>query len=174
MKTARLLRFSAALVFAGAACTAAQAATPIACQSLTPTAIQSTITKMNTSLAQADIDFAQNGVSGAYAIAAKYNRDYIVLARDLMVNLQTWLKTDGLDSPFVRNASASYNVYGYARDAVTDLHHARHWAAISAVYHNSNAARQSIELTTQALNLLEPLSAQATRCYVDQYGPFTH
>jgi hypothetical protein len=160
------------LALGAVACASVHAA-PLACQSLTPVAIQNTISRMNASLAQANIDFGKNGVNGAYAVAAKYNRDYIVLARDLIVSLQTWLKNMGLDSPYVTNASAAYNVYGYIRDSVPHLHHARHWAAISAVYHSSKAARQSIELTTQALNLLEPLSAQATRCYVDQYGPFT-
>ena len=171
MKTHHFWRTIATLALSALTCANVHAA-PLACQSLTPVAIQNTVAQMNASLAQADVDFGKNGATGAYAIAAKYNRDYIVLGRDVIVRLQIWLKNSSLDTPYVTNASAAYSVYGYIRDSVSHLHYARHWAAISAVYHNSKAARQSIELTTQALGLLEPLSAQATRCYVDQYGPF--
>jgi hypothetical protein len=48
-------------------------AIPAACQYLTPTAIQQTITIMNNSLSLANLDFAKNGATGSYAVAAKIN-----------------------------------------------------------------------------------------------------
>jgi hypothetical protein len=66
----------------------------------------------------------------------------------------------------VSNASAAYSVHGYVRESVPELHHARHWATVSAVYHRSEPARTSYEQTTQALSLAEALGAAAGRCYM--------
>ena len=86
-----------------------------------------------------------------------------------MAALQSWLSANGLDSPYVANAAASYNVHGYVREVVSCLHHARHWATVSAFYHKSENARDSYELTSQALNLAEALGVQAGRCYMGHY-----
>ena len=65
--------------------------------------------------------------------------------------------------------NGAYNIHGYVREVVGPLHHARHWATISAAYHKSTDARDSYELTSQALNLAEALGAQAGRCYMNHY-----
>src|SRR2546422_2937083 len=85
--------------------------------------------------------------------------------------LQSWLHTNGLDFPYVTNASAAYSVHGYARDVVISLHYARHWATISVVYHKSADARDSFERTSQALNLIDALGAEGGRCYIQAYFP---
>ena len=67
--------------------------------------------------------------------------------------------------------NGAYNIHGYAREIVTSFPYARHWAIISASYHQSTDARDSYELTSQALNLAGALGAQAGRCYMNQYLP---
>jgi hypothetical protein len=146
---------------------------PAACQYMTPAAIQQTITVMNNSLALANLDFVKNGVTGSYAGAAKFNRDQIIIARNEIVTTQSWLRSINLDKPYVSNASASYTIYLSAMKAIDNLLLARHWAGISAMYHSSQAARQSVDSTTQALYLLEKLGEKATICCIDQLAPFT-
>jgi hypothetical protein len=144
---------------------------PDPCASLTPAAIQHVIDVIAQSRAKAESDVAANGETGAYASAARDNLAYLVEAHNKMVALQNWLKDAGIDSPYVTNASGAYNIHGYVREIVTSLHYARHWAIISASYHSSVDARDSYELTTQALNLVEALGSQAGRCYMNQYLP---
>jgi hypothetical protein len=139
------------------------------CASLTPANLQEVIDVIAQSRTKAQSDTAANGVTGAYAIAAAYNLDYLQDAYDKMLALQTWLQTNGLDWPYVTNVSAAYSVHGYVREAVVSLHYARHWAMISVVYHKSADAKDSYELTSQTLNLIEPLGAQAGRCYMQAY-----
>ena len=145
------------------------------CASLTTAAIQAVIDKIVESHNKAQLDDSANGVNGAYASAARDNLGFLTLARDKMLVLRDWLHTaEVLDPPpFVTNTSGAYNVHGYVRETVVNLHYARHWATISAVYHKSADARDSFELTTQALDLIEPLGAQAGRCYISAYEPFT-
>jgi hypothetical protein len=142
-----------------------------ACASLTPAALQQVIDKVTGSLAKAENDVSTNGTTGAYAIAAVYNRDYLAKVNKDLHFLQSWLTDLGLDTPFVTNASAAYNIHGYVREAVYPLHHARHWATISVVYHHSTDAFDSYNLTSEALGLAEALGEQGGRCYISSYFP---
>jgi hypothetical protein len=141
------------------------------CTSLTPEALQQVIDKLAESLAKAESDVNANGTTGTYAIAAVYNRDYLVEVQGNVLFLQSWLKNLGLDTPFVTNASAAYNIHGYVREGVYLMHHARHWATISVVYHKSSDAFDSYGLTSEALGLAEALGEQAGRCYMRSYFP---
>jgi hypothetical protein len=141
------------------------------CASLTPEALQQVIDKVAESLAKAESDVNANGTTGSYAAAAVYNRDYLAEVHQNLLFLQSWLKNLGLDTPFVTNASAAYNIHGYVREAVYPLHHARHWATISVVYHKSSDAFDSYSLTSEAIDLAEALGAQAGRCYMRGYFP---
>jgi hypothetical protein len=141
------------------------------CASLTPAALQEVIDTLTQSLGKADADVSINGTTGAYAIAAVYNRDYLAQVLQSLLSLQSWLKSLGLDTPFVSNASAAYNIHGYVRENIYLLHHARHWASISIVYHHSSDAFDSFNLTCTTIDLAESLGAQAGRCYVSSYYP---
>ena len=141
------------------------------CASLTPEALQQVIDKIAESLAGAESDVNVNGTAGSYAIAAVYNRNYLAEVHQNLLFLQSWLKNLNLDTPFVTNASASYNIHGYVREAVCSLHNARHWATISVVYHKSSDAFDSFNLTSEAIDLAESLGAQAGRCYMRSYFP---
>jgi len=165
-----LLSFVAACVILVATSRTAAAA-PLSCRSLTPAAIQGVIDEIAESLTKAESDSAANGATGAYASAARDNLAYLQAAHDQMVALQTWLTDNGVDAPYVTNASAAYNVHGYVREVVNALHYARHWATISAVYHASADARDSFELTSQAIDLAEALGVQGGRCYMNSYVP---
>ncbi|MCI0390110.1 MAG: hypothetical protein MOB07_15270 [Acidobacteria bacterium] len=95
---------------------------PDPCASLTPAAIQHVIDVIAQSRTKAESDVAANGVSGAYASAARDNLAYLREAHDTMVALQSWLQTTGIDSPYVTNANGAYNIHGYVREIVTPLH----------------------------------------------------
>ena len=145
------------------------------CASLTSAAIEAVIDKIIESRNKAVSDAAAHGVNGRYASAARDNLGYITEARDKMQVLLAWLYGAGVlgvppdPPPYVTNTTGAYNVHGYVRETVVSLHYARHWATISASYHTSADARDSYELTTQALDLIEPLGAQAGRCYMEPY-----
>jgi hypothetical protein len=141
------------------------------CASLTPEALQQVIDKVAESLAKGESDVNANGTTGSYAVAAVYNRDYLAEVHQNLLFLQSWLKNLGLDTPFVTNATAAYNIHGYVREAVYPLHHARHWATISVVYHKSSDAFDSYSLTSEAIDLIEALGAQAGRCFISGYFP---
>lgn len=143
------------------------------CESVTSAAVQAVIAKILESRDKAASAAAGAG-GGPYPSAAADNLAYLALSRDTMLKLLAWMKDAKVIDPplFVTNPTGSYNVHSYVRETVINLHYARHWCAVSAVYHASAAARASFELTTQALELLEPLGAQAGRCYMEHYGPF--
>jgi hypothetical protein len=141
------------------------------CASLTPEVLQQVIDKVYESLAKAESDVNANGTTGTYAIAAVFNRDYLAQVHQDLLFLQSWLKNLGLDTPFVTNASAAYNIHGYMREDIYLLHQARHWATISVVYHKSSDAFDSYSLTSEALGLAEALGEQAGRCYMRDYFP---
>ncbi len=140
------------------------------CNALTQPAIQAVIARIGESRAQAQIDAGANGISGTYAVAATYNLAYLQDAERQFQDLDTWLVSNDLYSPFVNNASAAYSVHGTVREVSHLLHHARHWASISTVYHPSASARSSINTTSEALTLMDPLGASAVECYVGFYG----
>jgi hypothetical protein len=150
-------------------CLQGEAADP--CTSLTPEALQQVIDKVNESLAKAQSDVSANFPAGLYAAAAVYNQDYLADVQQRLLFLQSWLKNLGLDSPFVTNATAAFNIHGYVREAVNLLHNARHWATISVVYHQSLDAFESYNLTSEAINLAEALGAQAGLCYMRPFFP---
>jgi len=158
----------------GASAQAGPAGDP--CADLTTAAIQEVIDEIEESCKKAAGDAAAHGAEGGpgYPSAARDNLAYLTLARDEMIVLRDWSQTAGVldPPPFVSNTSGAYNVHGYVRATVIYLHHARHWATISASYHLSQDARDSYELTTRALELIEPLGAQAGRCYMSVFEPF--
>jgi hypothetical protein len=142
------------------------------CASLTPAAIQNVIDVVAESRGHAEIDNTANGTTGAYASAARDNLTYLrqVGSSDpyRLGYLQSWLAENKIPTPYT-NSTAVYSIHNYARENVWTLHHARHWASISAVYHASKAAVNSFEATTRAVELLESLGANAGRCYLKGY-----
>jgi hypothetical protein len=115
--------------------------------------MQAVIDKIKDSLTKALSDKTTNGTTGAFASAARDNVTYLTEARDKMETLLAWLYTVGaLGSPpgtpptYVSNISAAYNIHGYVRETIISLHYARHWAMISAVYHQSADARDLMNL----------------------------
>jgi hypothetical protein len=138
------------------------------CSSLTSTRIQGVISAIGESRTKAEADAAANGTTGAYASAARDNLAILTQAQTTMSNLLTWLHLH-YSAPY-SSSNAAYNIYGYVRDTVASLHFARHWAAISVLYHRSIPARASVDATTAAINLAESLGSDATVCYLRGYG----
>jgi hypothetical protein len=119
-------------------------------------------------LAAANADFATNGETGAYAVAAKYERDYLVAAKEKVKYLQDWMAENELDAT---NASTAASVSASMRQAIGSLQEASWWALISAVYHKSADARTVFEKVTEATDLANALSKRGGRCYMRQYLP---
>ena len=145
---------------------AAAAANP--CESLTPAAIQAVIDQINKCLASARADEALNGDKD---YTPRYCRMYVDEALNGMNILQSWLAANELDKPFVSNPSAAASVNGYAYLAIVNLHPARYWTMLSAIYHASLEALNCYNLITQALSLLESLGTQGGLCYLHSYLP---
>ena len=78
---------------------------------------------------------------------------------------------EGLTGEGKARLHPTYGVHGTVREAVSQLHHARHWATISVVYHHSDPAHASMELTSTALERIDTLGANAARCYIEAYYP---
>ena len=141
-----------------------------ACNALTQSAIQAVLAKIGESRAEAQLDASANGVTGTYAVAATYNLAYLQDAETRFQDLDAWLVSEGLYTPFVDNASAAYSVHGTVREVSNLLHYARHWASISASYHRSSFAKNSIDRTSQALTLMDRVGVSAVACYIGFYG----
>jgi hypothetical protein len=144
------------------------------CTQLTPAAISALIETLEVSVLQATADCDSFCEGGAYDVAARANLEHLTDVLDRVVELQSWLEENELDTPYVTNSSASFGIHGVAREAVYLLHHARHWATISAVHHSSEAARLSVDTTTQAIHQLDALGEQGALCYLAGYGPYTN
>lgn len=168
-KFATMLSLTAAL--ATAQLPSAQASAP-ACTQLTPAAFDSLITTLRTSWQQASVDCDRFCASGVYNVAALHNRDYLKIVLDNTIAFKKWVDDLGYGTPYITNASVSYGVHGLARDNMTSLHHARHWALISTIYHRSAFARASFDTTSIAMRQIEELSENGGRCYLDPHGPY--
>jgi len=147
---------------------------PDPCASLTPAAIQHVIDVIAQSRAKAESDVAATVAKGAYVVNAQYNLESLQRAHDKIIALQSWLQTNGYDAPYVANHVAASSVHVYMGEVTVSLNYARVYATISAVHNKNKDARDSYELTTEALNLAEALGAQAGRCYVAKaFDPLT-
>jgi hypothetical protein len=154
---------------------------PIAnpCNSVTKQSITEVRDGIERARQLAEVNAAANGEGvpdAVYPGAATYSLRHISTAREWMDRLLRWLADndlfEGADQQ-VNNTTAAYNVYGYCRETVVQLHHGRHWAAVSAASNSSrktaDPARECVERGSEALAMLDPLSAQATRCYLRAY-----
>jgi hypothetical protein len=144
------------------------------CASLTPIALQNVLDKVAESLAKADHDAAVNGTKatkpGAYPLAADNNRAFVAEAQTNLLFLQSWLKSHGfLDTPFVNNQTAAWNIFNYVRENVYLLHMAQHFATLSVAYNTSHDAFDSYNLTAEAIDLAEALGEPAGRCFCSGY-----
>jgi hypothetical protein len=143
-------------------------------ESLTRAAIQAPIDKINESLKRAEDDNAKHGnADAAYPAAPNANVGNLRSARDKMIVLRDWLDAGGYFNPYVSNIVGGYNIQNSAAETTNYLLVAAHWATISTVYHQSATARDSFELTSQAIALLKPLGEQGGRCYMNAFGPFS-
>lgn len=146
------------------------------CAAVNRGALDAVIEAIAAAFRKADDDVAANGpsVAGArYPAATTFAQAGCQKALDTMQTLLGWLDNNGMFEPpddRVTNATASFNIFGYCREAIIQLHYARHWAAVSSSsnvsQNGTNPGRDCTELLSVALSLTEPLSADATGCYL--------
>lgn len=139
-----------------------------ACASLTPMAIQQVIDKIDVAIASETEDVRVFGATGP---APGESLAGVQRARDSMVQVQTWLRTNGYDTPYVTNTTGAYNVHGHVHDTIGALHWAQHWAMISAVQNRSYPARTTYEATVSASVAAMQLGPDAGRCYMLEVFP---
>ena len=141
------------------------------CEALTPAAIQAAIDRLAQAQAEAQLEYDAFFVGGGYPAASQQGLEYITQARNQMVALQTWLRSNGLEAPFVSNTTAAYNTHGYARTAANTLWYGEHWSAISAVYNHGKHGKAAADLAAQATAMLADLGGNGVRCYMRGYFP---
>lgn len=151
-----------------------------ACAAVTRAALDDALAAVAAALAKADdnVDANGEGVATAhYPAAATFARTGCQTALETMQTVRGWLDDNEMFEPpddHVSNATASFNIFGYCREAITQLHFARHWVAVSASSNEpvggADPGRDCAQLITGALSLLEPLSADATSCYLSLGG----
>lgn len=162
------------LAAGGQAPDAGAAADP--CAAVNRGALDAVIAAILDALGKADDNVVANGNDAAgarYPAAATFAQAGCRKALDTMQTLLGWLDDNQVFEPpddRVTNASASVNIFGYCREAIIQLHFARHWAAVSSSNSASQAGagpgRDCTERISVALSLAEPLSADATSCYL--------
>lgn len=151
-----------------------------ACAAVTRAALDEAIAAVATALAKADDNVDANGEAvptARYPAAATFARTGCQTALETMQTLRGWLDDNEMFQPpddHVSNATASFNIFGYCREAITQLHFARQWVAVSASSNEpaggADPGRDCAQLISGALSLLEPLSADATSCYLSLRG----
>jgi hypothetical protein len=168
MKTTLLAFVIAAGAQLSAQPTAHAAPAPSSCATLNGPSLSGLLGILDAAVASAQTDFKANGVVGAYAVAAKYNLDYVTTAQKKVRDLQNWMISTGYDAT---NASTAYQIHSYMNEAITSLQAASHWALISTVYHKSTDARSSFEGEMKGTEVANQIGTQAGRCYMVQYLP---
>jgi hypothetical protein len=148
--------------------TAAGLSTPTSdeCPFVTHAALADVMAPIDDAIALSDVDEAQHGVTGKYALAAVDANDYLRAARARIV---------AMDDLMTENGTVIYSMgpwYSFGSvEAWNQLDSATWWLQVSASYHNSVEARQAIELTGDAMERAATLRMHAVRCYVDAYQP---
>jgi hypothetical protein len=153
------------------------AAEPAPCEAVTREELQNLLDAIAGALMKAEANVAVNGVDvpeAVYPVAANYGRDYVLDARNHAARMLAIADEYDVPPGLVRYPAISYNIYGICRHVVFQLHVARHWEAISAIYnHNRGTAAPAVACVnpiTTAIKLAEPLSSNATGCYLAAYG----
>jgi len=104
--------------------------------------------------------------AGVYGAAAEGGLRGLTNARGRLAELRSYFHTDA-DGQTV--AEAGYNVETYLGYVIEQLHETLHWSAISAIYHQSDDARDAVEAALQGIETANNLQASGVRCYMDGY-----
>jgi hypothetical protein len=154
---------------------AAAKSTP--CEAVTRQALQELSNAITVARDKAEGNVAVNGEGvpdAGYPGAATWGRYYLVSAHDMSTDLLAWVDEWNKWSVLIHYPAISYGIYGYCREVIGQLHLARHWETISAVYNavrgTAATAVECVDLITATVALSEPLSVNATHCYLAAYG----
>jgi len=155
----------------------ATAADPPSCAALTRQALQNLSQAIAAGLAKAEGNVTVNGAGvedARYPAAAMLGRDHLAAAEEDMARLLAWLDAVGIPPGMFQHPSVPYNIYGYCRELLVSMHHARHWETISAVYNaergTAAVAVACVHLISTAVGLAEQLSIDGTGCYLAAAG----
>jgi hypothetical protein len=135
------------------------------CALVSPATLDELDAIMATGQLSAEQDVALHA-AGAYGEAAEGGLRGLTNARGRLAELRAYFHTDA-DGQTV--AEAGYNVETYLGYVIEQLHETLHWSAISAIYHQSQDARDAVEAALQGIETANNLQASGVRCYMDQY-----
>lgn len=140
------------------------------CARLTPEALSGAEAVLTSVVGSTEAALAEHG-TGNYPGAMKRALDYFAASRDKMSTLGAFLREQSLLSPHVSNASAAYNVAGYAREALGSLDLGRHWASVATAYDRSAAGKAILAEAAKAHDSIAVLESDGLTCYVSAYVP---
>ncbi len=116
-------------------------------------------------------DAAMNYPDGAYGLYALYNLQTLDEVSGELADMRAWLSTGpGDNDPYAVNYSEAGTIMDWLRQGVMPgLQYAQWYAMVSAVYHDSDAARVSAELSAEASMAGQENMLYAMRCFSDAY-----
>lgn len=116
-------------------------------------------------------DAAENYPDGAYAIYALYNLQTLDEVSTELDELRQWLAGGpGDNDPYAVNYSEAGAIMDWMRQGVMPaLQYAQWYAMVSAVYHDSDNARRSAELSAEASLAGQESMFYAMQCFTNAY-----
>jgi hypothetical protein len=151
----------------------AQYAVPLregqACTMITQKQLKNYLAKLKNLLNIAQQDKDKYGTTGAYPATAIHFHMYTSIAYDSLKATVEWLSTGNDNNPEVTSPVEAMSIKSRIGETITRLIDIRHWAELSAIYHNSSYAscgkEEALRLMAEAMNIL----AYAGRCYTGPY-----
>ncbi len=139
---------------------------PVACQSLTPAALQAPVDKMNEAIGLINEYIATTPESN-YPTAGTLALGQINQAKSKITNYQAWLTSINHGNPFVYWVGAT--PFLEVTDSAHLLHGAAWWAYIAVANDEKEVARLSAKRVFEAQQLASEIGKQALLCAMEQY-----
>lgn len=153
--------------------TKAQYALPVpagkSCSYITQAQLKNYLGKLKNLVNIAQQDKDKFGTNGAYPATAIHFHMYAALAYDSLKATIEWLTIGNDNDPSVTSPVEAMSIKARMGEVIQQLVSVRHWAELSAIYHNSSYAscgkEEALRLLSEAVTIL----GYAGRCYTDPY-----
>lgn len=140
-----------------------------ACSMITQSQLNIYLSKLKNLVNIAQQDKEKFGTTGAYPATAIHFQMYAAIAYDSLKATIDWLNTGSDNNPEITNYVEAMSIKSRIGEIIQHLVAVRHWAELSAIYHNSSYAscgkEEALRLLAEAVNLL----AYSGRCYTEPY-----
>jgi cysteine-rich repeat protein len=145
-----------------------------ACASLTPAALQASITAIDAATAEIDEYLATTPQSAyypneGYNVAGTISHGQAGAGRTRFTDLQAYLTSINHGDPFVSWEGAAQVTFDRSNEAAHLLHDATWWAYVGMAYDKKETARQSGKRASEAQELAGDLGRQALLCAMERH-----